>query len=520
MRLVIGEALQYVTGVYSAKASYTMGKIAQLGVTVPLVGLPLGKLRREKAWLYRDAQLLFVGQIMETPSVVLDGDGEEEVSLVIRDLMSLLACYHAKVADGHYQNLDVVTQIVPFLLIGTGWGVDASAVPSFSTVTTLDTRTAKNRWEQIEKAVKAVPQIGARIDTQVDEMVLEVGEFVDVTVRVGADNLTAFSYDVTDMDAFGYVVAYGGKTSNEPLTLYNGGANPHYLASSFYPRYEIVRYESEWAVRDTEALVGCGQTVTFSNVKTKNDVEVPIGSPLWLEAQWALIQSAVRWLQQHKPDYVVYTMKALLFKLPRIGDWAHLQLRREELVRDPFGNAIMGTGIDIDENVKITKVEVDYSSEMILDDGRGNRRLAYEYGLTCSGSGYADPNSGDEIHEDFDSALAFDNPTGAQISTVIQNIPFNDTMVSSVECLPLVARRFAPAVPSIPGGAQGVVIFGQVLDSTGTVAYMGAEIASEVIPLLVDLSNGIGYVACVQIGGGWNAPFDDGIFRVTYVFQL
>ena len=94
MRLVIGEGLQYVTGVHSAKASYTLGKIAQLQVSVPLVGLPLGKVRREKAWLYRDEQLLFVGQIMETPSVTLGADGEEAVSLVVRDLMSLLACYH------------------------------------------------------------------------------------------------------------------------------------------------------------------------------------------------------------------------------------------------------------------------------------------------------------------------------------------------------------------------------------------------------------------------------------------
>lgn len=520
MRLVIGEGLQYVTGVHSAKASYTMGKISQLQVSVPLAGLPLGKVRREKAWLYRDEKLLFVGQIMETPSVTLDGDGQEEVSLVVRDLMSLLACYHAKVADGHYQNLDVVTQIVPFLLIGTEWGVDASAVPSFSTVTTLDTRTAKNRWEQIEKAVKAVPQIGARIDTQVDELTLEVGEFADVAVRVGTDNLTAFGYDVTDMDAFGYVVAYGGKASNEPLTLYNGGANPHYLASSFYPRYEIVRYGNEWAVRDSEAAVGCGQSVTFSNVKTKNDVDVPIGSPLWLEAQWALIQAAVRWLQQHKPDYVVYTMKALLFVLPKIGDWAHLQLRREEMVRDPFGNVVSTVGIDIDEAVKITKVEVDYGSGVWLDDGRGNRRLAYEYGLTCSSSGYADPNSGDEIYEDFDSAAVFDNPTGAAISTVVQNIAFDDTMLSSSACLPLIARQFAPSVPTLPGGAQGVVIFGQVLDSTGTVAYPGAEIISEDIPLLSELQSAVGYTACVQIGGGWVAPFDDGIFRVTYVFQL
>jgi hypothetical protein len=57
----------------------------------------------------------------------------------------------------------------------------------------------------------------------VDALTLEIGEFQDVTVRVGADNLTAFAYDVTDMDAFGYVVAYGGKTSDQVLTLYNGG---------------------------------------------------------------------------------------------------------------------------------------------------------------------------------------------------------------------------------------------------------------------------------------------------------
>lgn len=520
MRLVIGDALQYVTGVHSAKSSFTLGKVGQLQVNVPLAGLPLESLRRQKAWLYRDERLLFVGQIVDTPQVEMDAEGLEDVTLTIRDLMSLLTCYHAKVADGHFQNLDVVTTIVPSLLIGTGWGVDATAVPTGSAVTTIDTRTAKSRWEQVEKAIKAVPLLGARVDARVDALTLEIGEFQDVTVRVGADNLTAFAYDVTDMDAFGYVVAYGGKTSDQVLTLYNGGANPHFVASGLASRYEVYRIENEWAMRDKEAAVGCGQTVTFSNVKTKNNEAVPVGSPLWLEAQWALIQSAVRWLQQHKPDYVVYTMKALLLTQPKVGDWAWLELRRDDVVRDMFDNAVTVGGIDIREAVKITKVDVDYSSELYLDDGRGARGLAYEYGLTCSSSGYVDPTSSDEIYEDFDNAAAFDNPTGAAVSTVVQNIAFGDTMGASGDCLPLVAREFAPSVPTIPNGAEGVVIVAQVLNATGTAAYPGADIVSEDIPLLSELLLGIGYQACVQIGGNWVAPFDAGIFRVTYVFQL
>lgn len=520
MRLVIGEAMRYETGVQSAKASYTVGKVSQLSVTVPLADLPIDAVRRQKAWLYHEGQLLFVGQVVDTPEVELDAEGAEEVRLVVRDTLSYLACYHARVADGHFQNLNVVTTIVPSLLFGTGWTVDGTAVPTGNAVTTVDTRSSKNRWEQIEKAVKAVPKVAVRVDTQVDALVLEVGEFQDVVTRLSTDNLTAFGYDVTDFDAFGYVVAYGGKTSNDVLSLYNAGANPTFVASGLGARYEVVRFDNEWALRDKQATVTCGQSVTFSTIKTKNDEVVPIGSALWLEAQWALIQASVRWLQQHQPDYTVYTMRALLPSLPKIGDWARVSLRRDTSVLDRFGNVVQVAGIDVEADVKLTKIEVDYSSAMQADSGWGRRQDWFEYVMTGNSSGYAEVTSADEIEGDLDTASGFDNPAGASIYVHVQNVSFDDTMGASSACLPLVAHQFVPGVPQIPNGAQGVVIVAQVYDATGTVAYPGAEIVSEVIPLLSGLQANTSYSACVQIGDGWAAPFAAGIFRITYVFQM